>query len=133
MMTLSNEWTLAHDDTANLALRVPAAVSDTAALEVARLRSADVILIETRSSVYTFTLFDPAMRQGWLSGGLLETKAVIVKWSGTVIKNAPGEQLDRKLLLCGGRAIFHIVHGSFPNNFLVTSTILRLSLQRAQP
>jgi hypothetical protein len=50
-----------------------------------------------------------------------------------MMKGTPSEQIDRRLLLCGGRAIFHVVHGAYPNNFLMTSTILGLSLQSAQP
>ena len=126
-ITLSNELTTtAEADTAKLDV-VPIAQK---ALEVARLHYADLIVIETNASRYEFTVLDPVMREGVLSGGLLGARYVSVKWSGTVIKNVLNDFFDRKVLSCGGRAIFHVVNGHYPNNFLVTSPIVRMFLQR---
>jgi hypothetical protein len=100
------------------------------AVEVSRLHYADLIVIETNTSRYEFTVLDPVMREGVLSGGSLAAHLVSVKWSGTVIKNAVSEFFDRKILSCGGRALFHVVNSSYPDNFLVTSPIVRMFLQR---
>ncbi|NOT60359.1 MAG: hypothetical protein HOP19_09060 [Acidobacteria bacterium] len=125
-ITLSNERiTMAEARTAKLD-GTPIAKKT---LEVARLHHADLIVIETHTSRYEFTLLNPVMREGVLSGGVLEARIVSVKWSGTVIRSALNDFFDRKILSCGGRALFHVVNGRYPNNFLVTSPIVRLFVQ----
>ena len=126
-ITLSNErMALASADTAKLDA-TPMAKN---ALDIARLQYADLIVIETGTSRYEFTVLDPVMREGVMRGGVLDAPFVSVKWTGTVIKSAMSDFFDRKVLSCGGRAVFHIVNAPSPHNLLVTSTIVRLFLQR---
>ena len=125
-ITLSNELTTTKEPTMELA-SLPVTKE---AVEVARLKPADLIVLETNASRYEFTVLDPVRREGLLTGGKLAARIVSVKWSGTVIKNTFDDFVDHKILSCGGRAIFHVVNGRYPNNFLVTSTIVRMVLQR---
>jgi len=125
-MMISNELNTAHHNTDHAGPKKSA----TGRLVMAHLRSTEVIVIETKSSTYTFTLLDPVTRRGLLRGGLLGAGALSVKMSGMIFKDTPEGQFEQTTLCCGGRAIFHITSGSMQNNYLVTSIILGLTRQQ---
>jgi hypothetical protein len=124
--TRCDEPTINTQDTMELAL----SPLTKEAVVIARLNPSDLLVLETNTSRYEFTVLNPVRREGLLTGGKLAAHLISVKWSGTIIKNIFSDIVDQKVLSCGSRAIFHLVKGCYPNNFLVTSPVLRLVLQR---
>lgn len=100
----------------------PASVDETE-VRLDHLAASDYILIETRRSVYRFTILDPATRYGVLSGGSLNGRRVHAYLLGALRHHG---RRSISALTVGASAVF----GTDPaagGRQLLTSPILRLA------
>jgi hypothetical protein len=86
---------------------------------------ADEIMIQTGNSLYSFSVTDPDVRRGILSGGVLEGRGVAATLMGSFVEGEEGSCTLLSSLKTGARALFYIEIGRGVKR-LLTSAITDL-------
>jgi hypothetical protein len=92
-----------------------------------KLSRSDTISMQTAKSNYQFSVLDPSMRIGLLSGGSLGDDAIEAFWTGMISEDR--RDFDQDELKTGARAVFFIESKASVKR-LITSTVTDLSVAR---
>jgi len=92
-----------------------------------RLRRADTICMQTTRSNYQFSVIDPSIRKGLLSGGSLGDDTIEAFWTGMVSED--NGDFDEDKLKTGARAVFFVESRACIRRF-ITSTVTDLDVAR---
>jgi hypothetical protein len=91
------------------------------------LSRADTISMQTTKSNYQFSVLDPSIRKGLLSGGSLGDDTIEAFWTGMISEDR--RDFDTDELKTGARAVF-FVESKASIRRMITSTVIDLSVAR---
>ncbi|MGA9773738.1 MAG: hypothetical protein WBV94_32205 [Blastocatellia bacterium] len=101
--------------------------NDSGRLSLDNISNNDMIEIKTGNNIYRFVFADASLRQGMLSGGVLNDRPRSAILIGSIIEGADVEVSESSGLQVGGRAVFYILSSAGMER-LITSVVISLTL-----